>query len=1046
MNILRKLLLPLVLLLLGTVSVAHANLSDLRAVALDSLGFVWLGNADGLYRWDGRNLSMQGVWDGYEGGAVNVISVDPQGRVWVQGAGGLFRRDVAFRRVESLSPVLEGKCRCMLANGGRLLIGGDRGLVSMDAQGRERVLLEKLRVNALCETSQGILMVGCQAQGIYLFDANGNPALIPPGFRETLPTIEALAADRERVLAAGLDIKGHRRCAEVDLERGQLRFLDLDVLPVTQQTQAPLLKYTSDDGFILHSAQGWLRLADRQLLRTQQEDPRQWPAEDLCAWLPELCQRPVPGGFHVKDNNDGVLLEVNGQVRLLLAANQQNLSVIQGLPGDTPVLLLEEESGERLLLEHTEEGYRRPLLPDSLNMRNLRTMCHAPGGSAGDLLVGLSEGLLLLREDQSSTLLSDEEVWWLEDFSPTLALASGPQGLAFFDGTNVSQLRVREPVYMAINDGFRGITACAARYMINLDAANEIDTLQYPETLIEQALAAELDPGQLVRQLLAVGGRYWLLAGDDFYYYASPQIGWCQLLPGAGLESATIRSVALDHNERVWLSGSMGNGYLVSDYVAPMIVADRQLQQLDRKQLGDTLPVDVVDPLSLPQAAVKIRCRLDDGEWSAWQRTARLVPAQVLPTDTLSKGIHRFQMQAVDAWGNLSPQLLTVPLNVTPRRIGITHRISILLGLLIVGGILTTILPGKISLLLLELAALGVSYWIWARTEEPYFYFLVPVFALLIWWYAQVNLKQARAREKEEPLGGLLELVDLFREFGHSGTATRNLDRLLRTSRNLYHQSELDTDVLERFLEARRLFLELTAHSLHSVTRMFDRLPERDNPLPPSQLALYRERVSAVEDCLNKLQDPPSEAAMEELAFHLNQLQNLLSELEHKVDLQISSAPLAVIDRILKERQEELAGVELVIVCARELRQVMARLPVEKLHFILDNLVTNAVYWMRGCKDARLTIELIERPTRLQILVRDTGPGIPAEQQERVFDAGWSGRSGSDENNTSEESGGGYGLYRSREILVRFSGRLVIHETSPEGTSFLLEVKKVEPA
>lgn len=41
---------------------------------------------------------------------------------------------------------------------------------------------------------------------------------------------------------------------------------------------------------------------------------------------------------------------------------------------------------------------------------------------------------------------------------------------------------------------------------------------------------------------------------------------------------------------------------------------------------------------------------------------------------------------------------------------------------------------------------------------------------------------------------------------------------------------------------------------------------------------------------------------------------------------------------------------------------------------------------------------------------------------------------------------GGYGLYRSREILARFGGRLVVERSAPgEGSTFLLEVKKVEP-
>jgi signal transduction histidine kinase len=61
------------------------------------------------------------------------------------------------------------------------------------------------------------------------------------------------------------------------------------------------------------------------------------------------------------------------------------------------------------------------------------------------------------------------------------------------------------------------------------------------------------------------------------------------------------------------------------------------------------------------------------------------------------------------------------------------------------------------------------------------------------------------------------------------------------------------------------------------------------------------------------------------------------------------------------------------------------------------------------------------------------------EQHERIFDAGVSGR----------ESGGtahGYGLYRSREIMARFGGRIAVEHSAPgQGSTFLLECKKVEP-
>jgi signal transduction histidine kinase len=122
---------------------------------------------------------------------------------------------------------------------------------------------------------------------------------------------------------------------------------------------------------------------------------------------------------------------------------------------------------------------------------------------------------------------------------------------------------------------------------------------------------------------------------------------------------------------------------------------------------------------------------------------------------------------------------------------------------------------------------------------------------------------------------------------------------------------------------------------------------------------------------------------------------------------------------------------------------VLARLPVDKLQFILDNLVDNALHWMREQPAPRLGIDVRERPATLQVRVSDNGAGIAADQRERIFAAGVSGKQRAGK---GTEADGGYGLYRSREILARFGGRLVVEESAPGlGSTFLLEIKKVEP-
>jgi signal transduction histidine kinase len=336
---------------------------------------------------------------------------------------------------------------------------------------------------------------------------------------------------------------------------------------------------------------------------------------------------------------------------------------------------------------------------------------------------------------------------------------------------------------------------------------------------------------------------------------------------------------------------------------------------------------------------------------------------------------------------------------------------------------------------------LAVGVWVFVYTTEPHLWWALPFILGLSSKLTTDQWRTRRAKEAAAPEPGILDVVDLLREFGHSGSATRNLDRLLRSSRNLYLDGRPDPDVLPLFQSARGVFLDLTVPSLEQLLGALRRLSPAERPLEEEELNRLSENVA--ESCrrLEACGATPVEDQLQALAFVLDRLERTLVDTQHHVDLKISSPPLKVLDRVLEDRAADLAGVELQLHCERELRQVLVRLPVDRLQFILDNLVDNALHWMRGQPRQHLAIDVRERPSTLQLRVTDNGPGIPAERHERIFEAGVSGKDGAELGPT-----GGYGLYRSREILARFGGRLVVERSAPgEGSTFLLEVKKVEP-
>jgi signal transduction histidine kinase len=114
---------------------------------------------------------------------------------------------------------------------------------------------------------------------------------------------------------------------------------------------------------------------------------------------------------------------------------------------------------------------------------------------------------------------------------------------------------------------------------------------------------------------------------------------------------------------------------------------------------------------------------------------------------------------------------------------------------------------------------------------------------------------------------------------------------------------------------------------------------------------------------------------------------------------------------------------------------------------ILENLLSNSLYWIAqqhryevragraGDDDANIgSIDVAIRPTAKQIRVTDSGPGIPEERREVVFEPFFSTK--------RNKEGRGLGLYIAREIAEYHGGRLTLGEANDDGNinAVVLEV------
>lgn len=107
----------------------------------------------------------------------------------------------------------------------------------------------------------------------------------------------------------------------------------------------------------------------------------------------------------------------------------------------------------------------------------------------------------------------------------------------------------------------------------------------------------------------------------------------------------------------------------------------------------------------------------------------------------------------------------------------------------------------------------------------------------------------------------------------------------------------------------------------------------------------------------------------------------------------------------------------------------------ERIQQVLTNLVGNA------CKygPENQPIELSTEPTKDGIIVRvhDHGPGIPAEEQRRIFEKFY--RS---ENNSRRVEGAGLGLAICQSLVELHGGRIWVESRHAEGTTFAFSLPK----
>ncbi len=200
---------------------------------------------------------------------------------------------------------------------------------------------------------------------------------------------------------------------------------------------------------------------------------------------------------------------------------------------------------------------------------------------------------------------------------------------------------------------------------------------------------------------------------------------------------------------------------------------------------------------------------------------------------------------------------------------------------------------------------------------------------------------------------------------------------------------------------------------------------------------LSTREYSAAAELISKLE--PLNETLERSVHQTIRLEGLVNDLldvsriqAGKLELRKELADLVTIVREAVEEQRELAP-------GRAIRLELPATPLPPLFMdparigqVITNYLTNALKY--SAEDCSVDVGLRLEGPLVRVWVRDRGPGIPAEEQERVWERfhrvrGMEVRSGTG-------VGLGLGLHISRAMIEEHHGRVGLESTPGEGTTF----------
>lgn len=107
-------------------------------------------------------------------------------------------------------------------------------------------------------------------------------------------------------------------------------------------------------------------------------------------------------------------------------------------------------------------------------------------------------------------------------------------------------------------------------------------------------------------------------------------------------------------------------------------------------------------------------------------------------------------------------------------------------------------------------------------------------------------------------------------------------------------------------------------------------------------------------------------------------------------------------------------------------------LDLEKISLVFQNLLDNAIHYTRAGGLVKISIDYLKNKREILVSVKDTGIGIPKDQQKRVFSRFFRGANAI----KTETEGTGLGLFIAKNIIEAHGGKIWFESVENKGSTF----------